>query len=199
MNSVVVPLPSFTHTGSAFILMASGLGASPSSLIAPVMLPAVFGSTALAAGAPDGAAELLGAASCLLPPPQAAAVTAMASTGAIRPFIEHRDIEFSPDAADALVTSECQTCSEISRGGQGVKGPAFALRASAGRGAPVVRASARTAPGPCRYHVRPPASVNYRNTRSCIHLVYNHSTGLTGCPVAGMVTKRRAPAARLVI
>src|SRR5216117_1328249 len=94
MNSVVVPLPSRTHTGSAFILMASGLGASPSSLIAPVMLPAVFGSTALAAGAPDGAAELLGAASCLLPPPQATAVTAMASTGAIRPFIERGDIEF---------------------------------------------------------------------------------------------------------
>src|SRR5262245_43191819 len=141
MNSVVVPLPSRTHTGSAFILMASGAGAWPSSLIAPVILPAVLGSTAaLAAGAPDGAAELLGA-SCLLLPPHAAAATAMASTGAIRLFSERDDIELSPDAADASVTSEGQTRSEISRGARRVKGPAFALRAPAGEAGSARRVS----------------------------------------------------------
>src|SRR5262245_59391623 len=99
MNSVVTPFPSFTQTGSAFILMTSGVGAVPSSLTVPVIVAAVAGSiVAVAAGAappPAGAASLL-------PPPHATAVMARANMGTARPFNVRGDIQYLLTAESAV-------------------------------------------------------------------------------------------------
>src|SRR5262245_2852045 len=92
MNSVLTPAPSFTQTGSAFILMASASGAFPSSLMVPVIVAAVAGSIA-AAGAAAGSVAAEGAAS-LLPPPHPTAAIASANMGTARPFNVRGDIQY---------------------------------------------------------------------------------------------------------